>query len=105
MCGIAGSVNCISDAHTVSLIAHRGPDHQALIKLEVADHSIFLAHTRLSIQDLSEAGNQPMFTKCRNYCIVFNGEIYNHRELRKKLSGIEFSGHSDTETILYYLQR
>jgi asparagine synthase (glutamine-hydrolysing) len=54
--------------------------------------------------DLSEAGNQPMHTDCGNYSIIFNGEIYNHEELRSELSNIRFKGHSDTETILYYLR-
>lgn len=104
MCGIAGSVNCLLTPADLSSISHRGPDHQELIELEIRSNKIFLGHTRLAILDLSIAGNQPMFSKCNNYCIVFNGEIYNHLELRKKLSGIEFSGHSDTETILYYLR-
>lgn len=46
-----------------------------------------------------------MTSQCDNYCIVFNGEIYNHRELRRKISGISFKGSSDTETILYYLMQ
>ena len=45
-----------------------------------------------------------MFTDCGNYAIVFNGEIYNHLSLRKDIQGISFKGHSDTETILYYLR-
>jgi asparagine synthase (glutamine-hydrolysing) len=104
MCGIAGSINCPSDDTTLSFISHRGPDHQAIRQLQVGSSDVYLGHTRLSIIDLSEAGNQPMFTDCGNYCITFNGEIYNHLELRKKMSGVNYKGHSDTETILYYLR-
>ena len=57
---------------------------------------------RSAIVDLSEAGRQPMISLCGKYAITFNGEIYNHVELRKKLSEVRFKGHSDTETILYY---
>lgn len=105
MCGIAGSINCVTEEKNLSLIAHRGPDHQALVELQVGGSRVYMGHTRLSILDLSEAGNQPMFSDCGNYCIIFNGEVYNHQELRQKLSGIQFKGHSDTETILYYLRQ
>ena len=104
MCGIAVSINCITDKNTLSFIFHRGPDRQELVELDIADSKVYLGHTRLSILDLTEAGNQPMFSDCGNYCITFNGEIYNHLELRQKLSGVSFKGHSDTETILYYLR-
>ncbi len=104
MCGIAGSINTEIDNNTLDLIRHRGPDSRGLIEDRIEDNRIFLGHTRLSIVDLSEAGSQPMYTDCGNYCITFNGEIYNHYELRKKLNGIGFRGHSDTETILYYIR-
>lgn len=105
MCGIAGSINCVTEERNLSLIAHRGPDHQALTELQVGDNRVYMGHTRLSILELTEAGNQPMFSDCGNYCIIFNGEIYNHLELRQKIRGIHFKGHSDTETILYYLRQ
>lgn len=104
MCGIAGSVNSALSIEDVSLINHRGPDNISIVKAVVAGNDVYLGHTRLSIQDLSDAGNQPMYTACGNYCIVFNGEIYNHLQLREKLSHVKFRGHSDTETILYYLK-
>lgn len=103
MCGIAGSINSKLSMEDIDLIRHRGPDHQALKVIEIGSNSIYLGHTRLSILDLSTAGNQPMFSQCDNYCIIFNGEVYNHLELRKKLAGLEFKSHSDTETILYYI--
>jgi len=104
MCGIAGSVNTPLTHDDINLILHRGPDEQALVEIESGPNKIYLGHTRLSILELSAAGSQPMFTDCGNYCIVFNGEIYNHQELRKKLPHVAFRGHSDTETILYYLR-
>lgn len=105
MCGIAGSVNTAMDSKTLKLIRHRGPDHQALVEENIGDHKVYLGHARLSILDLSEAGNQPMYTQCGNYCIIFNGEVYNHLELRKKLTDVQFRGHSDTESILYYIKK
>lgn len=104
MCGIAGSINCVTDNSTLSMISHRGPDRHELIELAIENHPVYLGHARLSILDLSEAGNQPMFTDCRNYCIIYNGEIYNHAELRYKLGNVSFVGHSDSETILYYIR-
>jgi asparagine synthase (glutamine-hydrolysing) len=103
MCGIAGSVNSILTHKDIDLIHHRGPDSQALVHFQLGEANVYLGHTRLSILDLSPAGNQPMTSQCGNYCIVFNGEIYNHKDLRRKISGITFKGSSDTETILYYL--
>jgi len=105
MCGIAGAVNSVLKTEDLDLISHRGPDYQEIRRDVCGPHDIFLGHTRLSIQDLSEAGNQPMYTNCGNYCIVFNGEIYNHKELREKLTEVRFRGQSDTETILYYLKK
>lgn len=104
MCGIAGSINCKLSAYELDSIKHRGPDFQQLIDFDMGANKIYFGHTRLSILDLSENGNQPMFTKCGNYGIVFNGEVYNHLDLRKKLPGVSFHGNSDTETILYYLK-
>jgi len=96
MCGIAGSINHDKynlEAIKTSLI-HRGPDEQEVF---IKDN-IALIHTRLSIQDLS-GGHQPFHYK--NYSIIFNGEIYNHLELRKNLKEFSFNTSSDTETLLY----
>src|SRR5436305_1340943 len=105
MCGIVGSVNTAINKNTLDLISHRGPDFQSLVEEQIGENKVYLGHTRLSILDLSEAGNQPMYTACGNYCIIFNGEVYNHLELRKKLGEVNFRGHSDTETILYYIKK
>ncbi len=74
----------------------RGPDFQGYWSNNL---SIQLGFNRLSILDLSEAGNQPMISLSQKFAIVFNGEIYNHLELRKKLDFNKFRGQSDTETI------
>ena len=102
MCGILGSVN-YSIKESLHQIEHRGPDFQSHVDFNSSFHKVSFGHTRLSIVDLSEAGNQPMMSEDENYAIIFNGEIYNHLDLRKKLSEYNFKGHSDTETILYYL--
>ena len=103
MCGILGSVNVhFEDKHLDSL-KHRGPDDFGIESLIIDNNQILFGHRRLSIVDLSDAGHQPMISKCDNYALIFNGEIYNHSELRDKLPGnIVFNGHSDTETILNY---
>ncbi|MDN3688892.1 asparagine synthase (glutamine-hydrolyzing) [Cyclobacterium jeungdonense] len=104
MCGIAGCINSELLPQHIDLIHHRGPDARGLIQTKLGPHTVNLGHTRLTILELSEAGNQPMFTDCGNYAIVFNGEIYNHLALRAELGRISFKGRSDTETILYYLR-
>ena len=103
MCGIVGSINVPFDNKTLDLIAHRGPDDNDIINLTVDSSNITLGHTRLSIQDLTSAGHQPMYSACGNFVIIFNGEIYNHLDLRKKLTDVTFRGHSDTETIVNYI--
>lgn len=105
MCGILGTVNAPFDQCVLDLLKHRGPDDCGLEQMVVDKHLVQLGQQRLSILDLSPAGHQPMHTACNEYSIVFNGEIYNHAQLREKLpKNITFKGHSDTETILYYLK-
>ncbi|MCW3124009.1 MAG: asparagine synthase, partial [Flavipsychrobacter sp.] len=80
-----------------TLLHHRGPDDMGIYN----DDHITLVQTRLSIIELSAAGHQPMQSSCGRYVIIFNGEVYNHLDLRKKyLSAHHFRGHSDTETII-----
>src|SRR6266403_6397350 len=108
MCGIFGVVSRGSRLPADFLpqaarsLAHRGPDDSGTILLKAADQEIGFAHTRLSIIDLSPLGHQPMQDPVSGNWIVFNGEIYNFRELRKELegAGVEFKSHSDTEVIL-----
>ncbi len=105
MCGILGAVNQPLTTTILETIKHRGPDDSGIEKLEICNNKIYLTHTRLSIQDLSNAGHQPMYSACGKFVIIFNGEIYNHLELRKKLKHVKFKGHSDTETIVNYLAK
>lgn len=108
MCGIAGFNGSFSSEALRQMgarIAHRGPDSSG--EFFSPQHQTGLVHTRLSIIDLSPAGHQPMLDDSGQVAIVFNGEIYNFRELRKALEskGYGFHGHSDTEVLLnLYLQ-
>ncbi|WP_428829784.1 asparagine synthetase B family protein, partial [Pseudomonas agarici] len=83
-------------------IAHRGPD-AAEIWVDTSAGAA-LGHRRLAIVDLTPAGKQPMLSDCERFVIVFNGEIYNHEELRKEIDAdtyrVEWRGHSDTEVLL-----
>ena len=104
MCGILGSINISEASDLLRYIEHRGPDAMGNMDFEINAHTVQLLHARLSILDLSEAGGQPMLSGDGRGCIVFNGEIYNHEELKKEFNGIEFIGHSDTETIINYFR-
>ena len=103
MCGILGSINLSFQNDLLDLIARRGPDDWGIREFATAGQHVILGHRRLSIVDLSPAGHQPMSTECGRYHIVFNGEIYNHSDIRDTLRQKSFRGHSDTETILYAL--
>jgi asparagine synthase (glutamine-hydrolysing) len=105
MCGIVGTVNHTFDESILDLIAHRGPDDRGIERLKIDEDEITFGHVRLSIQDLSDAGHQPMYSTDKDYLLIFNGEVYNHLELREKLPKTIFKGHSDTETILHYLAK
>lgn len=102
MCGIAGWIGHVDDGRRVAdamrvHLRHRGPDSSGVRELPGAT----LVHTRLSILDLSPEGNQPLGSGDGRIWTVFNGEIYNHRELRHELQqrGFTFRGHSDSEVI------
>jgi asparagine synthase (glutamine-hydrolysing) len=103
MCGILGTVNQPFGESTLDILRHRGPDDSAITRSSIGGHVVTLGHRRLSILDLSLAGRQPMWTSCGKYGIVFNGEVYNHLELRERTRSVQYNGHSDTETILHYL--
>lgn len=111
MCGLTGFFQNKSTENTFQTIItqmnnqiiHRGPDSSGIWVDETS--GIALGHRRLSILELSEAGHQPMLSACNRYVLVFNGEIYNHLELRKQLevqsqAPAIWRGHSDTETLL-----
>jgi len=100
--GIFGSTERSEDelrktvAGMTAALRHRGPDADGVW----ADGGMALGHSRLSILDLSPAGAQPMHSACGRFFIAFNGEIYNHLEIRDKLSAAgaapDWRGHSDT---------
>ena len=107
MCGICGiaipdhSRRRLDDAALTRMrdsLLHRGPDDAGLL----VDSQVALGHRRLSIVDLA-GGHQPMFNEDDSIAIVFNGEIYNHRDYRADLEarGHRFRSHCDTETILH----
>ena len=101
MCGIAGQL-CFAGpdleavARMTRALAHRGPDAEGF----ASDGPVALGHRRLSIIDLA-GGGQPMFSPDRSLAVVFNGEIYNYRELRAELKGHRFRTASDTEVLLH----
>jgi len=100
MCGVIGSYHLFGAAEAVPLrsIAHRGPDaHGSWLS---SDKCCWLGHTRLSIQDLSSAGSQPITSACGRITLSFNGELYNHISIRSKLSLSNWRGHSDSETLV-----
>ena len=103
MCGIVGYFgNFSKDKLTGASLAvsHRGPDDNGVYYDDSC--GVGLAHRRLSIIDLSQSGHQPMMSDDGDVVIIFNGEIYNYRELRKNLEmeGFKFRGSSDTEVLL-----
>ncbi|MCL2657537.1 MAG: asparagine synthase (glutamine-hydrolyzing) [Betaproteobacteria bacterium] len=110
MCGIAGFWGVAGESMRLAAlaramgeaIAHRGPDGRD--EFVLADVGLALAHRRLAIIDITEAGRQPMTSAAGRWTIAFNGEIYNYRKLRAELErargDIAWRGHSDTETLL-----
>ena len=113
MCGIAGCwtpAKAFAEASVKAMLAaqtHRGPDDEGLVALPLDRGSMVFGHRRLSIQDLSPAGHQPMENPETGDWIVFNGEIYNYPELRNELEGAgsRFRSRCDTEVILHAFAR
>jgi asparagine synthase (glutamine-hydrolysing) len=103
MCGITGyfhrgaaSADATVVAKMTATLRHRGPDAEGYWGSE----KIALGHRRLSIIDLSDRSNQPLLDNSQRYVIVFNGEIYNYRELQSQLKEYSFRTQSDTEVVL-----
>jgi len=103
MCGINGIISLSNENLNREIqlmnknLEHRGPDGSGILKF----HNLYLGHTRLSIQDLTTKGSQPM-SNDGNLWIIFNGEIYNFKEIRENLKtiGYKFYSETDTEVIL-----
>jgi asparagine synthase (glutamine-hydrolysing) len=113
MCGIAGILSTDPDQpldaalrKMVRVQVHRGPDGQGCWFGRVGPTRLALGSVRLAIQDLSDAGRQPMATPSGRQVLVYNGEVYNYLELRRDLErlGVEFRSHCDTEVVLYALK-
>ncbi|MFN4028665.1 MAG: asparagine synthase (glutamine-hydrolyzing) [Acidovorax temperans] len=109
MCGIAGLA--LSDTtesaaermqRSLQLLKRRGPDRSSTFQFQLCGKVLMLGHTRLSIIDLTEAAAQPMNSLDGRFTLIFNGEIYNYKELRSELTadGRRFSSASDTEVLL-----
>ena len=108
MCGIGGYIGSESESFRTDLaqsmclaMQHRGPDAKGVF----VDDGIALAHTRLSILDLTEQGAQPMRSPCNRYALSYNGEIYNFQVIKQELEslGRSFISLSDTEVVLHAL--
>lgn len=109
MCGLAGKVSTRLGGElpqyverALDVLEHRGPDDRGCEVVMSGRWSVALGHTRLSIIDLSDAGHQPMLSQDGRFAIVFNGEIYNYKEIRQDLRslGMDFSSETDTEVLL-----
>ena len=102
MCGIFGEISIKGKLKTdkrkflesLKLLSHRGPDNFGFF----FNNEIYLGHKRLSIIDLSKKGKQPMFSADKKHMIIFNGEIYNYKELKEDLIQKGFKFHNDTDT-------
>ncbi|MEP7168430.1 MAG: asparagine synthase (glutamine-hydrolyzing) [Bacteroidota bacterium] len=111
MCGINGIFNfsnvIIANGESLlnemnNCISHRGPDDSGLWKNDA--EGIYFGHRRLSIIDLSAAGHQPMVSENGNV-IIFNGEIYNYKEIKEYVKERKFKSNSDTEVLLYLYEK
>jgi asparagine synthase (glutamine-hydrolysing) len=108
MCGILGLWSPDAGQHrnvvekALRELDHRGPNDRGIEWFDTEGGSLALAHTRLSVIDLSEGGHQPMHSPCGRWSMIYNGEIYNYRELRAELEaqGEAFATASDTEVLL-----
>ena len=106
MCGISGyfknnpdKIKDFKKDEISKILFHRGPDNFGYYK----EDNLYLFHYRLSIIDLSNHGNQPMYSYCKRYTITFNGEIYNFHEIKKQIDNkikINWEGNSDTEILI-----
>jgi len=107
MCGIVGFLGKRRDDNSVKKMlqvqAYRGPDDSGVFVEDMNNTYVHLGHNRLAIQDLSTHGHQPFVSSCGEYVIVFNGEVYNFKDIREELErlGYSFISKSDTEVILY----
>ena len=105
MCGFLGTLSEFSHSSflaALDLISHRGPDQTGYLSFDYSRRTLRLGFKRLSIQDLTPNGNQPMVSNNKRFVLLFNGEIYNFHELRSQLKslGYTFNSRCDTEVLL-----
>jgi asparagine synthase (glutamine-hydrolysing) len=102
MCGIYGSLRFEPDPDRLSRVAHRGPDGHGWKVIDTPAGALAMGHRRLAIIDTSESALQPMHDSQKRFTLIFNGEIYNYKELAQELKAIgkSFRTHSDTEVLL-----
>lgn len=103
MCGIVGAffreqINEVSMRQATDLLSHRGPDASGYYLS--SDKRVFLGHRRLSIIDVSQGANQPMFSHNSRFIIIYNGEVYNYEKLKHKLPDVLWKTSGDTEVVL-----
>lgn len=107
MCGICGYIapNRLPLDEMMNSLDHRGPDNRGKVEVDLGQDIVGLGHTRLKIIDLSDRGNQPMQTEYERYTLIYNGEVYNFRELKEELlPGHKFRSGTDTEVLLHLLE-
>jgi asparagine synthase (glutamine-hydrolysing) len=100
MCGLIGNFQFEGRAQPLALAQLRHRDTDAEGSWHSSDSRCWLGHTRLAVQDLSPAGTQPISSHCGRFTLVFNGEIYNHQQVRQGLRFQAWRGHSDSETLV-----
>jgi len=113
MCGINGFIDWNKQLglevlkKSTDIIGHRGPDDSGYQLFDLSPCTVGLGHRRLSVLDLSPLGHQPMADVSGKHVLIFNGEVYNFKEIRKPLeeSGISFKSNSDTEVLLHALKK
>jgi asparagine synthase (glutamine-hydrolysing) len=114
MCGIAGIVTASAEEdfplrleRMLRAQEHRGPDSEGSWSGRVGGFQVGLAHNRLAILDLSDAGREPMFLPDGNQALIYNGEVYNYKELQSELEseGVRFRTQCDAEVVLWALAR
>lgn len=109
MCGVSGFVAEHNKSNEMSkslqAIRHRGPDSSGTLVWCEEGWFVGMGHVRLSVIDLTTFGSQPMLSRSGRVAMVFNGEIYNHAELKSQLNEHHFKGRSDSEVLLEYFCR
>jgi asparagine synthase (glutamine-hydrolysing) len=109
MCGVTGFYSLAEKENNANVslqkIKHRGPDSIGLQLYRKHEYFVGLGHVRLSVMDLSRSADQPMVSSDGCVVMVFNGEIYNFKQLKSELPGYDFRNHSDSEVLLEYYCR